>query len=155
VITWRDGDLFASGLPALAHGVNCRGVMGAGIAVQFRQRWPGMYEAYRKRCTKPGEISPGGAMFPGDVMPWQHAGSAMVFNLATQPEPGACAQTWMITAAVGRMISMAWYDYYGITDIGLPMIGCGIGGLHAGDLREALKPYENAPVNLTVFKWGL
>jgi O-acetyl-ADP-ribose deacetylase (regulator of RNase III) len=74
VITWKEGDLFASGLPAIAHGVNCRGVMGAGIAG------------------------------------------------------------------------------YQVKDIGLPMIGCGIGGLRENDLAAALAPYENAPVNLTIFK---
>jgi O-acetyl-ADP-ribose deacetylase (regulator of RNase III) len=153
VITWREGDLFASGLPALAHGVNCRGVMGAGIAVAFRQRWPEMYESYRKRCTKPGEINQGGAMFPGDVMPWLQRGSPVVFNLATQDQPGANAQQWMITAAAGRMISMARYDFR-ITEIGLPLIGCGIGGLDPDgtELAAALAPYENAPVNLTVFR---
>ena len=149
MITYRDGDLFASGLPALAHGVNCEGVMGAGIAMQFRHRWPAMYEAYRQRCII-GEIA------PGDVMPYQVNHRLMVFNLATQQEPGACAQPWMIAAAVGRMIWAAAYYYrvHRITEIGLPMIGCGIGGLAEDDLRAALAPYENAPVNLTVFRWG-
>jgi O-acetyl-ADP-ribose deacetylase (regulator of RNase III) len=155
VITWKEGDLFASGLPALAHGVNCRGVMGAGIAIQFRQRWPEMYESYRKRCTKPGEINPGyGSLFPGDVVPWRDTRTgALIFNLATQLDPGPCAQQWMITTAAGRMISMARYDY-GITEIGLPLIGCGIGGLDPDgtELAAALAPYENAPVNLTVFR---
>jgi O-acetyl-ADP-ribose deacetylase (regulator of RNase III) len=144
MIRFREGDLFASGLAAIAHGVNCRGVMGAGIATQFRQRWPQMYESYRKRCLK-------GHLVPGDVMPWQHK-DGFVFNLATQDKPGADAKPWAITAAVGQMISDAHYFYrdYGITEIGLPMIGCGIGGLCLNDLRRALAPYADAPVNLTV-----
>jgi O-acetyl-ADP-ribose deacetylase (regulator of RNase III) len=145
VITWRDGDLFTSGLPALAHGVNCRGVMGAGIAVAFRQRWPEMYESYRKRCLK-------GNLIPGEIMTWRDARSrTVIFNLATQDQPGACAQPWMITAAAGQMITEALHDFR-ITEIGLPAIGCGIGGLGPGDLVSALAPYENAPVNLTVFR---
>lgn len=142
MISFREGDLFASGLPAIAHGVNCRGVMGAGIAVQFRQRWPVMYESYRKRCAK-------GAMIPGDIMTWQHA-RGIVFNLVTQREPGPDAQPWMITAAVGRMIAEAYHDH-GIIGIGLPLIGCGIGGLTENDLRRCLLPYADAPVDLTVF----
>jgi O-acetyl-ADP-ribose deacetylase (regulator of RNase III) len=147
VITWKVGDLFASGLPAIAHGVNCRGVMGAGIAVQFRQRWPDMYEAYRKQCLK-------GHLQPGDILAWRDVRTgAIIFNLATQDQPGACAQPWMITAAAGRMIAEA-IPYFRITGIGLPMIGCGIGGLDPGgiELARALAPYENAPVNLTIFK---
>jgi O-acetyl-ADP-ribose deacetylase (regulator of RNase III) len=144
VITYRDGNLFASGLPAIAHGVNCKGVMGAGIAVQFRTRWPDMFESYRKRCLK-------GHLLPGETMTWLQPGSPVVFNLATQHDPGACAQPWMITAAVGSMITEAYYFRH-LTEVGLPMIGCGFGGLTHADLRSALWPYANAPVNLTVFR---
>jgi len=145
VITYRDGDLFTSGLPAIAHGVNCRGVMGAGIAAQFRQRWPDMYEAYRRYCAS-------GLLAPGDVFSWWPP-QGIIFNLATQPGPGANAQPWMIAAAAGRMIQVA-HDVFGITDIGLPMIGCGIGGLLPGDLDLCLRPYADAPVNLTVFRYA-
>lgn len=151
MITYREGDLFASGLPAIAHGVNCSGVMGAGIAAQFKARWPQMYESYRRRCLK-------GHMIPGDVLSWQYEGG-IVFNLATQDKPGADAKPWMITAAVGQMIQEAHYIYksrsrFDLTEIGLPLIGCGIGGLDPGgnDLRRALLPYADAPVNLIVYQ---
>jgi O-acetyl-ADP-ribose deacetylase (regulator of RNase III) len=143
MITWVAGDLFASGLPAIAHGVNCRGVMGAGIAVQFRQRWPEMFDSYRQRCAKRG------GMIPGDIMPWKHQ-AGYVFNLATQQDTGPDARPWMITAAVGRMITEAHYDC-GVRQVGLPLIGCGIGGLMPSDLRDALHPYANAPVDLIIF----
>lgn len=145
MITYRTGDLFASGLPAIAHGVNCRGVMGAGIAVQFRQRWPDMYESYRKRCLK-------GHLLPGEVMSWKDPGGTLVLNLATQHDPGACAQPWMITAAVGQAITEAYYFRH-ITEIGMPMIGCGIGGLTPDGLHFALLPYADAPVSLVFFSY--
>jgi O-acetyl-ADP-ribose deacetylase (regulator of RNase III) len=145
MITYRDGDLFASGLPALAHGVNCKGVMGAGIAAQFRYRYPKMFESYRRRCLR-------GELLPGEIVPWKHDDGTVIFNLATQDNFGACAQPWMIAAAVGQMVTEAIADYQ-VTEIGLPMIGCGIGGLTPGDLHYSLVPYENAPVNLTVFKY--
>jgi len=146
MITYRQGDLFASGLTALAHGVNCRGVMGAGIAAQFRDRYPGMYESYRRRCLR-------GAIRPGEVFPWQHDNGHVIFNLATQDEPGPGARPWMITAAAGQMITQAHHEF-GITEVGLPLIGCGIGGLGTGHLAAAIQPYESAPVNLTVFAYA-
>jgi O-acetyl-ADP-ribose deacetylase (regulator of RNase III) len=145
MIRYTQGDLFASGLPAIAHGVNCKGVMGAGIAAQFRQRHPKMFELYRKRCLR-------GEMLPGEILVWREPACPVVFNLATQQDPGANAKPWMITAAVGRMITEAVSDF-SITEVGLPMIGCGIGGLDGMDLVKALLPYENAPVNLTVFEY--
>lgn len=141
MITWTEGDLFESGLPAVAHGVNCKGVMGAGIAVQFRKRYPRMYESYRRRCLN-------GRMLPGDIIAWQHP-DGIVFNLATQDKPGPDARPWMITAAVGRMIQEAHYIYK-IPRIAMPMIGCGIGGLTPAELRDSLAPYTSAPVDLVI-----
>ena len=145
MITWTEGDLFTCGIPAIAHGVNCSGVMGAGIAVQFRQRYPQMYESYRKRCLR-------GEMKPGDVMPWKHDDGTVIFNLATQALPGPFANPWMITAAIGRMITEAYHDF-GVTRIAMPMIGCGLGGLTGNDLSLALIPYSGAPVDIVVVTW--
>ena len=145
MITWTEGDLFGCGITALAHGVNCRGVMGAGIATEFRRRYPQMFESYRRRCAR-------GHMIPGDVLAWRHDDGGIVFNLATQDQPGPDAKPWMITAAVGRMIQEAHY-LYKVTEIAMPLIGCGIGGLVIGDLAAALVPYEHAPVDLIVIVW--
>ncbi len=51
-IRYVSGDLFhnAHDAQAFAHGCNCQGSMGAGIAKNFRARYPEMYEEYRRRC---------------------------------------------------------------------------------------------------------
>src|SRR3954454_22325644 len=51
-IEFVSGDLFdnAHGVRAFAHGCNCQGSMGAGIAKTFRARYPAMSEVYRSRC---------------------------------------------------------------------------------------------------------
>ena len=142
MISSREGDLFGSGIPALAHGVNCRGVMGKGIACQFRQRYPKMAESYRRRCLR-------GEMLPGEILPWKHDDGTVIFNLAIQDLPGANARPWAITAAIGRMITEAHHDFK-IREVAMPLIGCGIGGLTENDLRRCLVPYADAPVSLTV-----
>jgi O-acetyl-ADP-ribose deacetylase (regulator of RNase III) len=71
------GDLFRQeGLRALAHGCNCAGAMGKGIAVEFRSRFPKMYAEYKQRCAD-------GAFTPGEVFTWTEQGLT-VFNLGTQ-----------------------------------------------------------------------
>src|SRR2546423_10973283 len=75
------GDLFANrfGAQALAHGCNCQGSMGAGIAKGFRERYPQMYEAYRRRCkAQPRRFN------LGDAWLWKAEDRPWVFNLATQ-----------------------------------------------------------------------
>lgn len=70
-IRFVSGDLFSNAFraKAFAHGCNCRGSMAAGIAVGFKERYPEMYEEYRRRCkAKPREFN------PGDVFLWQQKG---------------------------------------------------------------------------------
>jgi O-acetyl-ADP-ribose deacetylase (regulator of RNase III) len=79
------GDLFANrfGARALAHGCNCQGSMGAGIATGFRDRYPEMYTEYRRLCkAQPRQFN------PGDAWLWKAEGQPWVFNLATQE--GTC-----------------------------------------------------------------
>jgi len=145
MIRFTEGDLFGCGISALAHGVNCQGSMGAGIAVQFRTRWPLMYAQYQKRCHL-------GQLEPGDCWTWKHPeGGGVVFNLATQHRTGADAHPWMIAAATGRMIQEAAGPHgMRLKEIALPLIGCGIGGLTPADLLAALSPYRDAPVDLVI-----
>lgn len=92
----RGGNLFeADDLDALAHGVNCKGVMGAGIAAEFKKRWFAVFTKYRRLC----EI---GELFPGDCMPvviGDHG--PIVYNLATQNRPGPDAKLRYIARSVG------------------------------------------------------
>jgi hypothetical protein len=58
-IIFVSGDLFADpSLDGLAHGCNCVGAMGAGIAMEFRRRYPEMYLQYKKHCDS-GDFVPG------------------------------------------------------------------------------------------------
>jgi len=66
-IEYVKGDLFRNRYKAaaIAQGCNCKGSMGAGIAVGFKERYPEMFEEYRRRCkAKPREFN------PGDVFLW-------------------------------------------------------------------------------------
>ena len=66
MIIERSGDLFTSECPALGHDVNTLGSMGAGIAVEFRRRWPALYDAYRVECRS-GRRQPGGIFVARDL----------------------------------------------------------------------------------------
>ena len=83
------GDLFSqANLDALAHGCNCAGAMGKGIAVEFRKRFPKMYAEYKKRCRDE-------TFSLGDIFCW-HDEAVTVFNLGTQRSWRAKAESWAI-----------------------------------------------------------
>ena len=45
-------DIFESGADIICHQVNCQGVMGSGIAKQVREKYPNVFEMYKKRCDE-------------------------------------------------------------------------------------------------------
>jgi O-acetyl-ADP-ribose deacetylase (regulator of RNase III) len=119
------GDLFTNRFKAqaLAHGCNCQGSMGAGIAVGFRERYPAMFAEYRRRCkAKPREFNLGDAfLWKADNQPW-------VFNLGTQERYWRARASYeAIEQALKKMREEA--DHENISRIALPRIGAGHGGL--------------------------
>ena len=52
------GDIFNSETQTLVNTVNCVGIMGKGIAAEFKKRYPEMFDDYVARCQK-GEVKPG------------------------------------------------------------------------------------------------
>jgi O-acetyl-ADP-ribose deacetylase (regulator of RNase III) len=136
------GNLFTTpGLDALGHGVNCQGRMGAGIAVDFKRRWPAMFHRYRVACSS--------GMRPGDCLVCPETKPIWIYCLATQPSPGPCASLPAIQVAVQRMLAHA--RAAGVTRIGIPRIGAGLGGASWRDVRAVLEELAaRAPVELVV-----
>jgi O-acetyl-ADP-ribose deacetylase (regulator of RNase III) len=123
-VEFVSGDLFVNrvGAEAYAHGCNCAGSMGAGIAAGFNDRYPAMFEEYRRRCkATPPEFG------LGDVFLWREDGRPAVFNLGTQPRPGRGATYPMVEQALRAMREAA--DREGIRGIAAPRIAAGYGGL--------------------------
>jgi len=134
-IQYVSGDLFANehGAQALAHGCNCKGSMGAGIAVGFRERYPAMYEEYRCRCKAiPREFN------PGEVFFWRADDRPSVFNLATQEDYWRSRAAYeAVEQTLVTMRSMA--DAEGVTSIAMSRIGTGYGGLSWKKLRPIVE----------------
>ena len=63
MIIHKTGSLFVSTQPILVNCTNCVGVMGAGIAKEFKQRFPEYYNSYVKSCRNIYECKPGTATF--------------------------------------------------------------------------------------------
>lgn len=134
-ISYVSGDLFTNAyrVQAFAHGCNCAGAMGAGIAVGFRARYPAMYEEYRRRCkATPREFN------PGDVFLWKDADQPWVFNLATQENYWRSRATYAaVEQALAKMRVLA--DAEGVRSIAMPCIGVGYGDLSWRRVREIVE----------------
>jgi O-acetyl-ADP-ribose deacetylase (regulator of RNase III) len=139
-IEFISGDLFVNrvGAKALAQGCNCQGSMGAGIAVGFRERYPDMYDEYRRRCkAKPREFN------LGDAFLWKAADKPWVFNLGTLENYGradrllAAQKYAALEQALTNMRREAEREH--IESIAMPPIGTGYGGLSWRKVREIVE----------------
>lgn len=139
------GDIFTSSAPAIGHGVNTMGLMGAGIALQFRDKYPELYEVYAKFCAS-------GRLVPGGVLIWEdkNAKIPLVFNIASQELPGRNAKLAFLKA--GLDLTAYYMLELGIDTIALPEIGCGIGGLGLADVLRILDDVESY-YGITVELW--
>ena len=129
-VEYRTGDLFEFDFPAYAHGVNCHGVMGSGIAPLFKQRWPRMYAAYKVACAR-------GLLTLGSVFPWSDQGTPVIYDLATQDKPGRNARLDAVRSTLEIMVEHAEENQ--VHTVGMPRIGAGVGGLNWADVRDIIE----------------
>jgi O-acetyl-ADP-ribose deacetylase (regulator of RNase III) len=134
-IEYVSGDLFANrfGARALAHGCNCQGSMGAGIATGFRDRYPAMYAEYHRRCkAEPRTFN------LGDCWLWKSQDGPWVFNLGTQEKVWRARASYeAIETALGCMRELA--DCECLATIAVPRIGTGYGGLSWKKVRALVE----------------
>ncbi len=147
------GNLFDSAAAYLGHGVNTCGVMGAGIAKTFREKYPHNYTNYKAACES-GRLQPGGFM----VVPERTDSGRLVLitNLASQEKPGADASykwlfsslwSWAEQASEPNRLRL----YGGI--MAIPEIGCGIGGLEWPKVKRILKTIEDCHEDIGFEVW--
>jgi O-acetyl-ADP-ribose deacetylase (regulator of RNase III) len=123
------GDLFASGVDILVCPTNTVGVMGAGLALQFRQRFPGLDTAYNGACRR-GEHD---AMHP---FVWQHGGPIVVC-LATKRHWRDPSRLEDVEACIRALA--AWLAGEPRHRVAVPPLGCGLGGLRFDDVFPILQ----------------
>ena len=142
------GDVFdpAHGFDAVGHGVNLKGVMGAGIAKTVSTRYPAIMEPYRRACST-GELALGGHQV------WEAPDGLLIVNLATQQELGRDARLWAVVSSIASALDDL--EARGVRRFGVPQLGCGIGGLDWADVRDVLSSigHERDHIELVAVTW--
>ncbi len=135
----KTGDLFNTELEAIGHGVNTVGKMGAGIAVQFRDRFVHNLAQYQEACAT-GLLRPGLSLAVLDYDRANNRKRYYVFNMASQRLTGRDATyNWLDGAARTAAIQAR---ARGLKSIAIPEIGCGIGGLEWPIAQKILEVVE-------------
>lgn len=126
----KKGDIFNSTAQVLTNTVNTVGVMGAGLAKRFRERFPEMYEDYKERCRQK-EVKVG---LPYLWKPPNGEGK-WVLNFPTKKSwRGGSRLEWI---EQGLKYLLEHYEEWGIQSLAMPALGCDLGGL---DWETQVKP---------------
>lgn len=125
-ITFKSGDLFLDKAEALVNTVNCVGVMGKGVALEFKRRWPENYKAYKKACdTK--MLRPGIMLIYERTNLFGNSEPKFLVNFPTKDHWRAKSKLEYISEGLDALVKDI--KKYKIKSIALPPLGCGNGGL--------------------------
>jgi O-acetyl-ADP-ribose deacetylase (regulator of RNase III) len=132
MITEESGDLLASGAEALVNPVNTAGVMGAGLALQFRRAFPGNYAQYRQTWLR-HQMSTGRVhmTFRADT-----PGPRYIFNFPTKRHYRDKSRLADIEAGLADLRRLILR--HRISSIAVPALGCGLGGLDWADVKPLI-----------------
>lgn len=126
------GDLLSSQAQTLVNTVNCEGVMGKGIALDFKRRFPQMFADYVVRCSR-HEVRLGQPyLYKSLLSPW-------ILNFPTKDHWRSVARIEDIVT--GLTYLERHYKVWGIQSIAVPPLGCGNGGLEWKVVGKTLYRY--------------
>lgn len=132
MIEIKNGNLLEAGLEALVNTVNTVGVMGKGIALQFKQAFPANFIAYEKAAKK-GQVEPG-KMFVFET--GQLTNPRYIINFPTKRHWRGKARLEDIQSGLADLVAVIRAKE--IRSIAIPPLGCGFGGLDWEDVRPLI-----------------
>jgi len=133
MIELTQGDILQADAEALVNTVNCVGVMGRGIALQFKKRFPENFKRYKAACDNK-ELQPG-KMFINDLNRLYNP--RYVVNFPTKRHWKGKSRMEDIEAGLRALV--AEVRKRDIRSIAIPPLGCGLGGLRWADVRAKIE----------------
>ena len=133
MITYKTGDILTEAAEALVNTVNCVGVMGRGVALQFKRAFPENFKAYAVRCKR-DEMRPG-HMFvfeTGAIVPPRY-----IINFPTKRHWRGKSRLEDIESGLQSLAGEI--RSRGIRSIAIPPLGSGLGGLHWPNVRQRME----------------
>lgn len=147
MVEFVTGNLLEADADALVNTVNTKGVMGKGVALQFKRAFPENYKAYRAACAA-GHVQLG-RMFVFDS--GRLGRPRYIINFPTKDHWRSRSRLSDIEAGLEDLRRVL--GELEIESVALPPLGCGLGGLHWSDVRPRIEQaFAEGPVRALVFE---
>jgi O-acetyl-ADP-ribose deacetylase (regulator of RNase III) len=136
VLTFTTGDMFETTATIRVNAVNCVGVMGAGIALAFKERYPEMFHWYQQAC-RAGEVVPGRLFVWRTLTEW-------ILNVPTKRHWRDSSRYADVDAGLDALRDYLQAighqrDVPRNVTVAMPALGCGRGGLEWARVRPMIK----------------
>lgn len=136
MIHYITGNLLAASDEALVNTVNTVGVMGKGIALQFKDTYPNNFQVYQQAC-KDGSIIPGKLLVTKEAT--LSAEPKWIINFPTKKDWKHRSKYEYIEEGLKDLVQVICQ--YGIKSIAIPPLGCGNGGLEWSKVKALMEKY--------------
>jgi O-acetyl-ADP-ribose deacetylase (regulator of RNase III) len=133
MIRYTQGDLLHAPDQAITNAVNTVGVMGKGLALQFKQRFPDNFRAYAAAC-KAGGVTVGRMFVTQNE---ELEGPRWIINFPTKQDWRHPSKLEWVAAGLQDLRRVLLAE--GIASVALPKLGCGLGGLDWNTVRPLIE----------------
>jgi len=140
MIEYKSGNILQEDAEAIVNTVNCVGIMGKGLALQFKKAYPYNFRSYAIAC-KNDEVQPGRMFITGTGL---SVNPRLIINFPTKHHWRDDSRIEDIKSGLLSLVEVI--RRYEIQSIAIPPLGCGLGGLKWEEIRplieEAMRPLK-------------
>lgn len=141
MLTYRRTSIFESTAQTLVNTVNCVGIMGKGVALEFKRREPDMFATYKDICDRR-------MLEPGKLWLWRGS-DQWILNFPTKVHWRGPSKIEWVEAGLAKFAGA--FEQQKIREISFPRLGCGNGGLDWADVRPLMEQYlAKLPIDIYV-----
>lgn len=138
-----EGNIFTSKCQTIVNTVNCVGVMGAGIALECRLRYPEMFDRYVQLCDS-GQIGVGKL--------WIYKSDRWILNFPTKKHWKYPSKIEYLKAGLEKFVTT--YRDKGIESIAFPLLGADKGGIPASESLAVMHEYlDDLNLDIEIYKY--
>lgn len=142
MINYTKATVFNTPSQAIVNTVNCLGVMGAGLALEFKLRYPQMYEDYRQKCQEK-------QVKTGALSTYKTEDNLLIINFPTK-------FNWRYPSKMewleeGLKYFTKHYQSWSIKSVAFPKLGCEHGGLDWQNVKVLMEKYLTNLQDLDVY----
>ncbi len=134
------GNLFNSKADVFVNTVNCVGVMGKGVALEFKRRYPDMFQEYRRICQKR-------QLNPGQILPYRKQ-TPWILNFAIKNDWKHRSRIEWVESCLSKFVNC--YRPMGIQSVAFPWMGAMNGGIPLEKIQEITRRHLSNLADISV-----